>query len=294
MKVINFGSLNIDHVYYVDTFVKPGETIASGEYKQFCGGKGCNQSVALAQAGGSVMHAGKIGPEGDWLKQRLTDSGADVSMVIKGEAATGHAIIQVANSGENSIIIHGGANQTLDPNYVESVLEKADTADYVLTQNETSCVPEILSQAAGKGLFVVFNPAPMTPDVKSYPLNDVDLLILNESEGEALTGKAEPDDILKTLLSDYPNVRVVLTLGAAGAIYQSAEECFKVSAYSVEAIDTTAAGDTFIGYFLKELGTDAPIAKALQTACKAAALCVQKAGASDSIPHFNQVADWES
>ena len=238
------------------------------------------------------MHAGKIGSDGEWLKKRLEKSGADVSLVASGDEPTGHAIIQVSQEGENSIIIHGGANQSIDLPYIERALEKASPGDYVLTQNETSCVPEILTQASEKGLYVIFNPAPITPGVKNYPLEKVNLFIVNESEGKAITEESEPEHIIMVLLDRFPSSSVVLTLGAKGAIYKSSKESLSVPGVNVEAVDTTAAGDTFIGYFLSELCEGVEIEQGLETACKAAAMCVQRPGATDSIPSRTEVINW--
>ncbi len=289
MTIFNFGSLNIDHVYAVEKFVEPGETIASLGYQQFVGGKGCNQSVALANAGAHVMHAGRIGADGAWLKDRLTKSGADVSLITTGSQPTGHAIIQVSQDGENSIIIFGGANQALSEADVDNVLKSAKPGDYVLTQNETSCVDLLLSKAWEKGMFTVFNPAPITESIATYPLEKVNLFIINETEGKSLTQKSVPDEILAALLQRYPDSRVVLTLGNKGARYRDKEMEVSVPAEKVDAVDTTAAGDTFIGYFLAEFSKGSNMGTCLRLACKASAICVQRAGAADSIPRRKEV-----
>lgn len=290
MKIFNFGSLNIDHVYAVERFVQPGETIASLEYQRFCGGKGGNQSVALAYAGAHVCHVGRVGADGEWLKERLAESGVDVSHIATGSEPTGHAIIQVSRQGENSIIVFGGANRTLREADVDLVLEAAATSDYVLTQNETNCVDILLDEAWKKGLFTVFNPAPITASVRGYPLDKVNLFILNETEGKSLTGKSTPDDILAALLQRYPHSGVVLTLGSRGAQYRDKEMAISVPAEKVESVDPTAAGDTFIGYFLAELSKGSAIEYCLKLACKASAICVQIPGAADSIPKRSDVS----
>ena len=289
MKIFNFGSLNIDHVYAVEGFVQPGETIASLEYQRFCGGKGGNQSVALAYAGAHVCHVGRVGADGEWLKNRLAESGVDVSHIATGSEPTGHAIIQVDREGENSIIVFGGANRTLSEADVDLVLGAAEMSDYVLTQNETNCVDILLDKAWEQELFTVFNPAPITASVRGYPLDKVNLFILNETEGKSLTGKSAPDEILAALLQRYPHSGVVLTLGSRGAQYRDKEMAISVPAENVEVVDTTAAGDTFIGYFLAELSKGSEIEYCLKLACKASAICVQRLGAADSIPKRKDV-----
>jgi ribokinase len=289
VRVFNFGSLNIDHVYSVDRFVQPGETIASSFYQRFCGGKGGNQSIALAYAGAAVTHVGRIGADGTWVRDRLAESGVDVSLIATGTEPTGHAVIQVSREGENAIVIYGGANQALGQVDVHSILKAAKPGDLVLTQNETSCVDLLLGKAGEHGLFTVFNPAPMTDSVKEYPLKNVDLLILNETEGRYLTGTPEPDEMLHVLLRRYPSSRIVLTLGSRGARYGDKEIDVSVPAENVEAVDTTAAGDTFIGYFLAKFSTGADVESCLRLACKASAICVQRAGAADSIPRLAEL-----
>jgi ribokinase len=289
MRVFNFGSLNIDHVYSVERFVRPGETIKSRSYRQFSGGKGGNQSIALAYAGAAVTHVGRIGADGTWVRDRLAESGVDVSLIATGTEATGHAIIQVSREGENAIVIYGGANQTLSHVDVHSILKVAKPGDLVLTQNETSCVDLLLGGAWEHGLFTVFNPAPMTDSVKKYPLENVGLLILNETEGRYLTGTSEPDEMLSVLLRRYPRSGIVLTLGSRGARYRDKEIDLSVPAEKVEAVDTTAAGDTFIGYFLAKFSTGADVESCLRFACKASAICVQRAGAADSIPRLAEL-----
>ena len=284
MKIINFGSINIDHVYGVDHFVRPGETLESESYRIFSGGKGANQSIALARGGAPVLHAGRVGPEGAWIKELLQESGVDVSLVRVVDAPTGHAVIQVNREGENAIIIHGGANRLFREEEIERVLECAEAGDFLLLQNETNAVAELLEKSAGKGFTVVFNPAPMDDGVKNYPLEHVDIFIVNAIEGEALTGERGADAILDAMLARYPKSRTVLTLGSEGVVYAAGKERIRVPARKVKAVDTTGAGDTFIGYFLAELSRGSAAERCLERAVKASALCVTRKGAADSIP----------
>lgn len=290
MKIINMGSINIDHVYRVDHFVRPGETLASETYRIFSGGKGANQSIALARAGAAVMHGGKIGADGAWLKDQLAESGVDTGLVQVTDLPTGHAVIQVDREGENAIIIHGGANRTFDDEDLLRVLSAAEEGDYLLVQNETNAVASLLEKSRGKGLTVVFNPAPMSEAVKRYPLENVDLFIVNETEGEALTGEKAPEMILDAMLKRYPESATVLTLGKEGVIYADASGRIHVDALKVEAVDTTGAGDTFTGYFLAGLMRGRTVEESLQTAVKASALCVTRRGAADAIPTLKEVA----
>ena len=289
MTVLNLGSINIDHVYEVDHFVRPGETMDSRSYRVFAGGKGYNQSIALARAGAGVMHVGRIGSAGPWLRRRLEEEGVDVRHVNVGELPTGHAVIQVVPSGENAIFLYGGANRAVASMDIDEVMGAAAPGDCLLLQNETSGVADAIRAGHEAKLRVVFNPAPMNGLVNDYPLECVDLFILNETEAEALTGETETDAIRRAMQGRFPNAAVVLTLGHEGAAYFDRAASFGVPATPVTAVDTTAAGDTFIGYFLAEFTRHADPEPALATACHAAAVCVTRPGASDSIPRREEV-----
>lgn len=284
-KILNLGSLNIDHVYAVDHFVRPGETLAANHYKLFAGGKGLNQSIALARAGSKVFHLGNIGLEGKWLTDLLRHDSVDISCVkILENEATGHAIIQVDRSGENAILIHGGANSAVTDHQIRHALESFSPGDWLLTQNETSGVPEAFQLANLRGMKIACNPAPMSDAVLKYPLELVSLFIFNETEAEQLTGRREMESIRQVMSDRFPNAACVLTLGEKGAYYFDREQLHFEPAVPVQAVDTTGAGDTFTGYFLTEyINTIAP-ARALKIACRAAAICVTRPGAAGSIP----------
>jgi ribokinase len=282
--VLNFGSINIDHVYRVEHFVRPGETINCQDYKRFAGGKGLNQSVALVQAGVCVCHAGKMGAEDTWLKILIKDKGVDTKFVETSNGPSGHAIIQVNAQGENSIVIVGGANRLISESDVQRIVANFGPEDYLLTQNEVNAVPQIIQSAKAQGLTTVFNPAPMNPEVLNYPLELVDILVLNETEAQSLTGESEPERICKTLNHRYSNMAIVLTMGAKGAAYFSPQVRFHQSAEQVHVVDSTGAGDTYIGFFLAELIKTGEPRSALGYASRAAAICVTRHGAADSIP----------
>lgn len=294
MRVLNIGSINIDHVYQVDHFVRPGETLGSLGYQCLAGGKGFNQSVALARAGMATAHAGRIGQDAAWLVQRLEAEGIDTRHVVIDEAATGHAIIQVAPNGENAIFLFAGANEQITEADVVAAVSFGQPGDMLLLQNETSSVAEAMHAAHQRGLRIVFNPAPMSPEVHQYPLNLVDIFILNESEAEALTGSSELMAVRENMLERFPCAATVLTQGARGATYFDAAMTHHEAALAVNPVDTTGAGDTFIGFFLAELIRTGKPAPAMAMACRAAALCVTKAGASDSIPSRQALAAFVS
>lgn len=289
MHILNFGSINIDHVYMVDHFVRPGETLSSKSYQRFSGGKGLNQSIALSHAGANVSHAGKIGMDGCWLRDQLKQHGVDTSFVEQTEIPTGHAIIQVNPAGENSIVIYGGANRCIAESDVMRIIHEFSPDDYLLVQNEVSSVPDILRVAKQRGLKIVFNPSPMTSQVLTYPLDFVDIFIFNEIEAQELTNETDPEKIRAVMGEKYPDAAAVLTLGEKGAMYFDPETAVCRPAEKVVTVDTTAAGDTFTGFFLAEFMRTGNPKKALAFGCQAAALCVMRPGAADSIPRKEEL-----
>ena len=277
-KILNIGSLNLDYVYAVPHFVEAGETLLSSRRDVFPGGKGLNQTVAAARAGAKVYHGGAVGGDGNMLLALLRDVGADVSAVARVDVPTGHAIIQVSPQGENAILILGGANRAVSEETVTAALEKVDPGDILLLQNEINGLDLIIRRAARKGLRILFNPAPMEASVKDLPLELLDTLIVNEGEGRALAGDMD------ALKAAYPDQKILLTQGSRGASLWTGSEFLFQPAFPVKAVDTTAAGDCFLGYYAAALSEGLPYARALQLATAASALAVQKQGAAPSIP----------
>ena len=285
-KILNIGSLNLDYVYAVPHFVEAGETLLSSRRDVFAGGKGLNQTVAAARAGAEVCHGGAVGADGDMLLDLLRDAGADVSAVARVDVPTGHAVIQVSPQGENAILILGGANRAVSPETVGIALEKVGPGDILLLQNEINGLDHIIRRAAQKGLRILFNPAPMEKAVKVLPLELLDTLIVNEGEGKALVGDMD------ALKAAYPNQKILLTQGSRGASLWTGSEVIFQPAFPVEAVDTTAAGDCFLGYYAAALAENLPYAAALRLAAAASALSVQRQGAAPSIPLRGEVEDY--
>jgi ribokinase len=290
MQVFNFGSINIDLVYRVPHLVSPGETLASKSLQTVLGGKGANQSVALARAGVAVSHIGMISESDLWAREQIRKAGVDVTFVTSVEGASGHAIIQVDNAGENAIILHAGANALFDMSQLSAALQNAKAGDWLLMQNECNALEEAFALAREKNLRVAFNPAPMTTEILDLPLQQCDLLIVNETEALAMTGGEEDTKTSLPALADrFPKANLVLTLGAGGALAQVAGNRFAATAMPVEAVDTTGAGDTFVGYYLAALINNMGPQEALQRACAAAAISVTRPGAAPAIPAADEV-----
>ena len=285
MKILNFGSLNIDHVYKVPHMVKPGETLSSEGLDHFAGGKGANQSVALAKAGLEVFHAGKIGPDGTWLLELLERFGVNTQFVRAYDGPTGHTVIQVTPEGENSIILFGGGNQSITSDEIRDTFSRFDRGDYVVLQNEINLMPEILRAARDRGMTICLNPAPMDGRVASWPLEYVDLLVVNEIEGQELSGtEGSFDVILDALTLRYPDTDILMTVGKEGAYFGRNGTREHVPIVDSPVVDTTAAGDTLFGSFLSSRIAGMGVREAMERATRAAALTVSRPGAMESIP----------
>lgn len=293
MAVINFGSINIDHVYQVDHFVQPGETLDTNAYEVLLGGKGANQSIALAKAGVDVLHVGCINENDVHFKQAMIKQGINGRFIRCTDTPSGHAIIQVTPSGENAIFLFGGANREINDADIAKALSDASPSDWVLLQNETSGTAAVLAQAKAQGLKVAFNPAPMTQDIKALNFAHIDLLIVNEVEAAELSESTEMADIEAFFKTHFAHAEVLITQGKQGVklIHKHADNLsdIQVPAFVVDAVDTTAAGDTFIGYFIAHYQQYKQAKQALRFACAASALAVTKAGAAQSIPQYADV-----
>ena len=292
-RILDFGSLNIDYTYDVDHIAAPGETLAARGRSIYPGGKGLNQAVALARAGAEVWLAGLVGPEGDVLLDVCRESGVNTQLVGRAEVPSGHTVIQVDGEGQNAILLYGGANQMVDEAFADDVLSRFGAGDYLLLQNEISCLAHIVDVAYDRGLVIVLNPSPMNDTLLSVDLGKVSMFLLNEVEGAQLSGgSTDPEDVLRVMGERFPGARVVLTLGSEGSVYQAGGERHNQGIYRVDVVDTTAAGDTFTGYFVAAVSAGRPVERALDVASRAAAIAVTRPGAVPSIPTMDEVASY--
>ena len=289
MKILNFGSLNIDKVYAVEEIVKGGETIDSVSFSESVGGKGLNQSIAVAKAGGNIMHAGCVGKDGEILLQALKDNNVDTSLIKTVETASGQAIIQVDKHGQNCIILFHGANYEVDKAYIDGVMQDFAQGDILILQNEISNIDYIIEVAKAKQMKIYLNPSPINENLNKYNIQAIDGIFVNEHEGAYLADKEKVEDILDSLASKYPELEIILTFGDKGAYYRHKDINIFQPAYKVNAVDTTAAGDTFTGYFIALRQQGKSIEESLQKASKASSITVSRKGASISIPKIAEV-----
>lgn len=293
MKILNFGSLNLDYVYQVDHILVPGETQTSKCRNIFCGGKGLNQSIALSRAGCQIYHAGMIGEDGEILKTTCQENGVNTDFIRQVSGPSGHTIIQVDKDGQNCILLFSGSNRKITKEFVDNVFAQFHKNDIILLQNEINQLDYIIDTAYQKEMMIILNPSPFDSKLDSCNLSKVSLFLVNEIEGYQITGKKAPEEILKKMKEMYPNAKVILTLGGEGAFYQDGEKIYRQDIYKVDTVDTTAAGDTFTGYFISSIIEELPVKEGMQLAAKAAAIAVSRQGATTSIPWKNEVVSWK-
>lgn len=302
-KIVIVGSLNMDLVIRAERLPRPGETLAGNSFTTVAGGKGANQAVAAARLGAAVAMVGCVGADayGESLRSGLLAEGIDCQAVTTLEqVSTGIASIVVDANSQNAIMIVAGANGGLTPAHIERCDALLHAADIVICQLEvpTPTVLHTLKRARELGKTVILNPAPAVGPLPAewFPL--IDYLIPNESEACALTGitvdsPAAAEQAAGQLLA--AGVRnVIVTLGERGVVRATLESCEHLAAPAVQALDTTAAGDTFVGGFAAALAGGQSESAAIRFGQKAAALSVTRPGAQPSIPTFAEVEEFKS
>ena len=296
-KILVVGSSNTDMVIKTRKFPAPGETILGGRFFMNPGGKGANQAVAARRLGGTVSFVGKIGDDifGKQAMQLLEDEGIRVDFVANDpENPSGVALITVDAKGENSIVVAPGSNGTLSPADFDQALAELDESEIVLLQLEIplNTVAHVAGMASQRGKKVVLNPAP-ADQLPDSLFKNIYLITPNETEAELLTGvrATNPETALKAahILKEKGVKVVIITMGSAGAFVLSDEFTGMVAAPKVEAVDTTAAGDTFNGALVVALSEEKPMQKAVEFACRAASVSVTRIGAQSSIPSRKEI-----
>lgn len=292
MKILNFGSCNIDIVCGVDHVVRPGETVSANSVEHFVGGKGLNQSVALANAGVEIYHAGFIGADGEILRSFMKNAGVDTKYLRVTDGKSGQAIIQVDKNGENAIFLYKGANHEITTEYIDSVLSDFSEGDFLVVQNEINNIGYIIDKAYERGMKIFFNPAPFNESAANVDLSKLYFIIPNEIECSGYCGSENYKAFSDLIKEKYPNLSAVITLGKNGCVYIDKNNEIRQNVFEVKPVDTTAAGDTFVGYFVAETSRGKLPCEAIRTACAAAALTVSRKGAAPSIPKYDEVAEF--
>lgn len=291
--VVVLGSINVDTTYHVNRFPQPGETIAAQSKSSAPGGKGANQAVAAARSGAQTAFVGAVGSdnEGQYMLEALKENDIDTSHInIDKYHGTGSAAITLDANGQNDIRVYGGANQAMQPGEFGDLSELLTHTDFLIAQFETpqAVALDLFKQAKEQGVTTVLNPAPaheIMPELLQY----TDVIAPNETECALLTGieLTDEDSMLKS--ADYFRERgvkhLLITLGDRGVFYSTPDDHGLVPAFKVKAVDTTAAGDTFIGALCSQLEKDlANVEDSLRYAQRASSLTVQRMGAMPSIP----------
>lgn len=297
-KVTVVGSLNVDTTLRVKRMPLPGETLSSESKTNAAGGKGANQAVAASRAGAETKFVGRVGTDqaGEFMVNSLSDNHIDTRFIVKDdETGTGSATILLDDNGQNSILVYGGANQKVNHEDVEKARAAIENADFVIAQFETpqAATLEAFKIAKAKGVKTILNPAPAA-EINPEILKVTDLIVPNETECAALTGVGITDEasMLKAAdrFAEMGVKNLIITVGSKGAFYCTPTEHDFVPAFKVKAVDTTAAGDTFIGALSSQLDADfSNIKVALTFAQRASSLTVQRMGALPSIPTLSEI-----
>jgi ribokinase len=299
-RVFVVGSVNRDILVRTPRHPSPGETVTGSRLDIGLGGKGLNQAVAAARAGATVIMVGAVGDDhaGGTARDQLRSDGIDIDrMLVRSGVHTGYAVVAVDDAGENSIVVVPGANGTLGGDDVSGLLTDLRTTDIVVLQNE---LPPSAGNAAARiarsvGATIVWNAAPAPTSLDDIP-DAIDVLVVNEHEllcvaelvGLTVRDRDQRDELIGAVGHRLDAV-VVCTLGDDGSIVVEGTRRERVPAAAVDVVDTTAAGDTFIGYLASDLPFDGISAAHLRAAGAAAGLTVTRPGASDSIPHRRDV-----
>ncbi|MGN1031559.1 MAG: ribokinase [Butyricicoccaceae bacterium] len=294
MRILNFGSLNLDHIYRVEHILGTKEAQAMEPPLTVAGGKGLNQSVALAKAGAEVWQAGIIGEDGQILLDALNAAGIHTEYVRMVPEHTGHAIVQVDMTGQTAVLQYGGANFCVTEEFVDEVLETFGEGDVIVLQNQISCLPQIIEKAYEKGMKIVLNPSPYNSTIEQCDVSKVWMLIVNQDEAKAMTTFIQPGDMILEFRMRYPNTNVILTLGDRGAFYVDKETSLYQPAISVQTVDTAGAGDVFCGYFLANYLDGAEVQVAMKRAAVASAISVMRNESAGSTPTREEVEEMMS
>lgn len=290
-KVVVLGSINVDFTTQVNVFPKAGETVRGEHFKVTAGGKGANQAVACAKMGAEVAMIGKVGEDSysSFLIDQLKDAGVNTKHVLK-EGISGRTFINVDANGENTITYVPGANEMLTENEIEAMDELLDEAAFLVLQQEISpdMLKFVLKKVRSKKCQVLLNAAPSQAMEEDY-LSFVDTLVVNEVELAYLLNQAVSENTheinkeLDVLLAKGVQ-KIIVTLGSKGSLFKNRDHFFETPAYKVKAIDTTGAGDTFIGAYVSCKAQGKTDREAINFATAASACTVTKAGAQDAIP----------
>ena len=284
MTVFNLGSINLDYFYNVPHLPKAGETLAANEFRMGLGGKGANQSVALARGGADICHIGQINDQDEAHIAVMIEAGVDVRHIAKTDMPTGHAIVVIdEGSGENQILLYPSANHAISEADITKALGEAKPGDWALTQNETNHNVMFLQKAKAQGLSLCYSAAPFIKDNVLELLEIIDLLIVNEGEADEIAAS------LHRPPEQWGVPHLIITKGAEGADYFGKDSSFFQPATPVKAVDTTGAGDTYLGFLLAQLSKGAEMPQAMALASRAAALQVTRYGTAEAIPSLDEL-----
>lgn len=298
-KICVIGSLNMDLVVKVETMPKGGQTLIGSNFKEVPGGKGANQAVAMARLGANVSMIGKVGDDsfGQTMINALKNDNVDTKYIDIEQGPTGVALITVDKNAENSIVVAPGANYKVDKSYIDKNIDAIKNSDIVVVQLETplETIKYALKKAKELNKYTILNPAPAVK-LEDELIANVDLLTPNETELEIISGLEinSEEDILKAakVMIEKGVKELIVTLGSKGSLYINKERSMFKKAYKVQAVDTTAAGDSYTGALSVAFSNGKDVEEAMDFASKVGALSVMKEGAQSSLPALNDVLNF--
>ena len=289
MKVLNFGSLFLNHEYGLEHIMRKGEILAANSYQCSVGGKGVNQSVALANAGAEVYHAGLIGKDGLEVRNFLERHHVNTQYIKIVDLPTGNNTLQTTPNGNNCAVSYSGANRCISKEFIDTVLSSFSSGDYLIVQNEVNLVKDIIKRAKALGMHVIWNPSPFTSDIQNLKSKAIDWMILNETEGALLSGEPDPKRMPGSLLKHYPYTKIVLMLGNKDVIYIDKDQFIRQKAWDAGLADDIIAEDAFVGFFFASIINGLDISTTMHYAAKAYAITIMRTGSEDPIPKLEEV-----
>lgn len=301
-KILVIGSINKDISLYVKSLPSLGETLLANNMKESFGGKGANQAVTIAKMNGNVSFAGAVGDDlvGEEIISFMKKEGVDTSAIKRSKLPTGTALITVDENSDNNIIVYPGANYSITKEDIDDIDNLIDESDFILMQFEIpmETIEYVIEKAREKEKYIILNPAPYSQDFNKELLKKVDLFIPNETEFLELMGKDTKDnhdiDWYKGAAKEFYDkykTGLIITLGSLGSLYYGENESFLVEANKVKAVDSTAAGDSYIGALVYSLSINKTLKESMTFASKVAAITISRKGAMEAIPYIDEIKE---
>lgn len=291
MKVLNFGSMHLDHVYRISKLLKSGDSAFTKSLETLPGGKGVNQSIAIKRAGVDVIHAGNIGNDGELIYYTLLKEGINVDYVKRSNEVCGHAIIHRSDEKEHTIVVHSGASKMITMDYIDEVFRDFEKEDILLVQGELNHTDYIIKSAVEKGMKCFFYPAPFLEEFKAYDLSEIETLIIHENDICTLTGIEEEEKAVAYYLKKNNSNLLVISMNKGLLYYDKKRKETKHTNITMDSHCRTYASDVLIGYFIAGIVQNLPIKEILEKAASAKKIAMKDKNILFTIPYIHDVIE---